>query len=186
MRLRAVFSTLALLLAIGLPGAFIWQLSDASPPRRGAQPTRRRTGGGQRSGDPDRRLGGRAAGCSDLSFRPRHGSGFDTVTVRSRIDGQLQAPPLSRGGGGARRGCSGNDRPASFASDFTGRWRPIWRRDQAQLRSAEAELERTRKAGNAGFGQSPRAWIYRPPRCNSSKLAIDADQAQIDNAKIQL
>src|SRR5206468_3895311 len=90
MRLRGVFGVLALLLAAGLPGV-VWQLSDASPP--GA--ARSRLDAEQTvAGDPPIPIVAGAAEPQDVPiylFALGTVQALNTVTVRSRVDGQLQA-----------------------------------------------------------------------------------------------
>src|SRR6267143_5151105 len=90
MRLRGVFGVLALLLAIGLPGV-VWQLNDASPP--GAARTRL-DAVHTAVGDPAIPIVAGAAEPQDVPiylFALGTVQALNTVTVRSRVDGQLQA-----------------------------------------------------------------------------------------------
>src|SRR5438552_1767388 len=90
MRMRAVFGILALLLAIGLPGV-VWQLSDASLPG----PARGRLDAEQKAvTDPPIPIVAGAAEPQDVPiylFALGTVQALNTVTVRSRVDGQLQA-----------------------------------------------------------------------------------------------
>src|SRR6266446_729077 len=184
MRLRAVFSTLALLLAIGLPGAFVWQLSDTSPPSA----ARSRLDAEQTMiGDPAIPIVAGAAEPQDVPiylFALGTVQALNTVTIRSRVDGQLQALRFHEGEEVHAGDVLAMIDPRPLQATLR-QMEANLRRDQAQLRSAEAELERTRKLAMRDLA-SRQSLDIQTAQVQQLEAAIDADQAQIDNAKIQL
>jgi len=60
------------------------------------------------------------------------------------------------------------------------------RRDQARCEAPRRSSTRTRKLAMRRIWQSPELGYTDRPGANSSKLRSTPDQAQIDNAKIQL
>jgi membrane fusion protein, multidrug efflux system len=184
MRLRAIFGALMLLLAASLPGALVWQLGDASPPD---------TGRGRHDleqaviDDPAIPIVAATAEPQDVPiylFALGTAQAVNTVTVRSRVDGQLQSLRF-REGQDVRAGdvlAIVDPRPLEAALR---QMEANLRRDQAQLRSAEAELDRTRKLAMRDLA-SRQSLDIQTALVKQLEASIDADQAQIDNAKIQL
>src|SRR5262249_39393402 len=109
---------------------------------------------------------------------------LNTVTVRSRVDGQLQSLRFREG----EEVHAGDILAVIDSRPLQAALRQMeanLRRDQAQLRSAEAELDRTRKLATRDWA-SRQSLDIQIAQVQQLEAAIDADQAQIDNAKIQL
>ncbi len=184
MRLRSIFGTLALLLAASLSGAVVWELSNASPsdavtdPHQAQQAT---------IDDPAIPIVAVTVEPQDVPiylFAPGTIQAVNTVTVRSRVDGQLQSLRF-REGQDVRAGdvlAILDSRPLQATLR---QMEANLRRDQAQLRSAEADLDRTRKLALRDLASRQNLDVG-VAQVQQLEAAIDADQAQIDNAKIQL
>jgi membrane fusion protein, multidrug efflux system len=184
MRLRAIFGALMLLLAVSLSGALVWQLGDASPPD---------TGRGRHDleqaviDDPAIPVVVATAEPQDVPiflFALGTVQAVNTVTVRSRVDGQLQSLHFREGQDVRAGDVLARLDPRPFEAALR-QMEANLRRDQAQLRSAEAELDRTRKLAVRDLA-SRQSLDVQVAQVQQLEAAIEADQAQIDNAKIQL
>ncbi len=184
MRLRSVFGALTLLLVASLPGAVVWELSNASPSDAVRDPHQAEQA---MIDDPAIPIVAATAEPQDVPiylFALGTVQAVNTVTVRSRVDGQLQSLRF-REGQDVRAGdvlAILDPRPLQATLR---QMEANLRRDQAQLRSAEADLDRTRKLAMRNLA-SRQSLDVGVAQVQQLEAAIDADQAQIDNAKIQL
>jgi len=184
MRLRTIFGALMLLLAVGVPGALVWELGDSSP---------RDTGRGQHDleqaviGEPAVPVVAAVAEPHDVPiYLLALGTvqAVNTVTVRSRVDGQLQSLRFREGQDVHAGDVVATLDPRPFEAALR-QMEANLRRDQAQLRSAEAELDRTRQLAMRDLA-SRQSLDVQIAQVQQLEATIEADRAQIENAKIEL
>jgi multidrug efflux system membrane fusion protein len=109
---------------------------------------------------------------------------FNTVRVGSRVDGQLQRLGFQEGQDVRAGDVLAQIDPLPFQAALR-QMEANLRRDQAQLRSAKADFERTLALATRDLASRQNVDIRRSS-VEQIEAAIAADQAQIDNAKIQL
>src|SRR5499427_5690756 len=109
---------------------------------------------------------------------------FNTVRVTSRVDGQLRRLSFQEGQDVRAGDILAEIDPLTFQAALR-QVEANLRRDQAQLRSAKADLDRTLALATHDFASRQNVDMRRSS-VEQLEAAIEADQAQIDNAKIQL
>ncbi len=184
MLLRAVFGAVALLSVASVPGALVWELSNASlSTAMGARHDTEQAV----SNDPPIPI---VAGTADPQDVPIYifalgtVQALSTVTVRSRVDGQLQSLRFQEGQDVRAGDILAKVDPRPFEAALR-QMEANLRRDQAQLRSAKVELERTRNLLARGLA-SRQSLDMQGAQVEQLEATVDADQAQIENAKIDL
>lgn len=109
---------------------------------------------------------------------------FETVTLKSRVDGQVQAVPFAEGQPVAR----GEVLARLDAADFEARLRQAeanLARDQAQLAKARTDVERYAALKAKGFVSEEKVGEMRTA-ATAAEAAVRADQAAADLARLQL
>jgi membrane fusion protein, multidrug efflux system len=184
MRLRPVIWLLALLAVASLPSNLVWRADTALD---GILPTGEGTTDRAGASDPPVPI---VAGIVRIQNVPIYLFGlgtvqaFNTVTVRSRVDGQLERIAF-REGQDVRAGDVLAQIDARAFQATLRQAEANLRGDEAKLRSAKAELERTLNLATRDFASRQSVDIQRA-LVAQLEAALDADRAQIDNAKIQL
>ena len=107
---------------------------------------------------------------------------FNTVKVTSRVEGQLQKLAFKEGQDVRAGDVLAQIDPLPFQAALR-QMEANLRRDEAQLRNAKLELERTISLRDYASRQNV---DLRRSTVEQLEAAVEADQAQIDNAKIQL
>src|SRR6266404_3062579 len=178
MHLRAVFGLLALLSLVSLPGALVWELGKASLSV---------TSSGRQHPEqavidtPAIPIVAATAEQQDVPiylFALGTVQALNTVTVRSRVDGQLQSLSFQEGQDVHAGDVLAKLDPRPFEATLR-QMDANLRRDAAQLRSAKAELDRTRNLATRDFA-SRQSLDIQGAVVQQLEAAIDADQAQID------
>jgi membrane fusion protein, multidrug efflux system len=117
-----------------------------------------------------------------------HGIGtvqaFNTITIRSRVDGPIVAVDFTEGeeveAGTALFQIDPRPYQAALAQA-----RAAKNKDAAQLQSVQLDLERSSKLLARGF-QTQQSFDQQTAQVGQLKAAIDGDQAQIDTAQLNL
>ena len=108
---------------------------------------------------------------------------FNTVAVKSQVDGQIVKVPLPR----ARRSQGRSvlpDRPSALPGGLE-RATTAKEKDEAQLATAQVDLVRYSKLVGSGF-QTRQSFEEQQGRSRSSRRAVKGDKAQIDTARLNL
>ncbi len=109
---------------------------------------------------------------------------FESVTLKSRIDGQVVTTPFAEG----RHVKRGDILVQLDPADFAARLRQAeanQARDQAQLAKSQADVERYLALKNKGFISEEKLNDVRTTQA-ANAAAVSADQAAVDVARLQL
>lgn len=112
------------------------------------------------------------------------GEAFETVTLKSRIDGQVAAVPFREG----QHVAAGEVLVKLDAADFNARLRQseaALARDQALLKKNLADVERYRSLRAQGFVSEEKVLEMRA-NADATLATVEADKAMIDLARLQL
>ena len=109
---------------------------------------------------------------------------FNTVTVTSRVDGELQSLNFKEGQYVAAGDVIGQLDPRPFEAALH-QMTATLHRDQAKLSNAQADLARFSDLARNNFASRQSVDTQRAT-VEQARADIEADQAQIDNARVQL
>lgn len=112
------------------------------------------------------------------------GTAFETVTLKSRVDGQVAAVPYNEGQHVQRGDVLVRLDPADFEARLQ-QARANLARDEAQLAKARADVERYLALRQSGFVSEEKVGEVRAGLL-AAEAAVRADQAALDLAQLQL
>jgi len=111
-------------------------------------------------------------------------SAFNTVVVRSRVDGRIDAIGFEEGQEVNKGDILARIDPRPFEASLRQTAANL-KKDQAMLANARADLARTTELVTRQYA-SRQALDTQTAAVNQFEAAVEADQAQIDNARVQL
>jgi multidrug efflux system membrane fusion protein len=112
------------------------------------------------------------------------GEAFETVTLKSRIDGQVVTVPFREG----QHVAAGDVLVKLDAADFNAKLRQVeaaLARDQALLKKSLADVERYQSLRTQGFVSEEKVLEMRA-NADATQATVEADKAALDLARLQL